>query len=165
MGVLEDLAYSNEVLANRINLLEKEPSGSDLHARHEVLVKAQQQLEDEHQALSRRMHAIESESNQAQHGEIQALARRVLVIEDLAVSVAGLGHRLDSLRDTLATIIGQQTVTHQEAMNALRAEIESHGSDLGNRLATIEVWYTRQQAWNMQPWHVRFWRRLKGERP
>lgn len=172
MGVLEELAAADDILFRRINALERLPSAEDLKVQQDRLMVEQQRLTAEHQAIGRRMHAIESESNQAQHHEIQALGRRVSAIEDL-------NERVSKLRDALGALIGQQAVSHQEAINGvridllqvqaalgqMRAQMEAHHDRSSGRIAALEAWYVAQQTWNAQPWWVRWWRRIKGERP
>lgn len=172
MGVLEELAEADSILARRINALEKQPTGEDLKLQQDRLAVEQHRLEAEHQALGRRMHAIESESNQAQHGEIQALGRRVSAIEEL-------GARVDSLRDALSSLIGQQAITQQEGLNVLKVELsvirgqvgaltaalEGQRDNFSARMVMLEERESARIRWDAQPWYVRWWRRIKGERP
>ena len=169
MGVLEELAEVDSSLARRLNVLEKQPTGEDLKLQQDRLLAAQQRLEAEHHALGRRMHAIESESNQAQHHEIQALGRRVSHIEELAADVAALNEKM-------STLFGQQAVTHQEENRLLRMDIahlrglvsllterlEAQELKQHERLATLETWVADEDEWNAFPWWVRLWEILRG---
>src|SRR3990172_5233000 len=111
MGVLEDMEGR---WTERCNLLEAQLAELGPRTRTNlqqtaVLLEKFTTIEAEHTALSRRMHAIESESNQAQHGESLALGRRGEKLEGLpTVLENALQAAEQSLRESLTSLIEAQ---------------------------------------------------------
>ena len=163
MGVLEDLAQSIELLRERTERHSEHQSPAALQSLQDKLRENQDRLEAEHGALGRRMHAIESESNQAQHGEILALGRRVEKLEGLpTVLETSLQAAEQSLRAQFTAMIEAQPAPILAAVTAL---LEAQQKVMLQHLSPLEDWLTRELVWNIQPWWKRWWRRLKGERP
>ena len=165
MGVLEDIEGR---WAERCNLLEAQLAiiGAQARATYQATSQLQADLtniETEHQALGRRMHAIESENNQAQHGEISALGRRVEKLEGLpTVLESSLQAAEQSLREQLTSLIEAQPAPILAAVTAL---LEAQQKVMLRHLSPLEDWLRREQAWASQPWWKRWWRRTRGERP
>src|SRR3989304_3638439 len=105
MGVLEDLQEKVASYEPRLYALEQHPSGAYLHKRQDALREEYLTLVAEHEALGRRLHIMESESNQAQHGELLALGRRLLKVEDLSEAVALLREGLSTQEQAARTEI------------------------------------------------------------
>ena len=163
MGVLEDIDQKIVLLSERVRAHEEHPSPAALLSLQDKLRENQQRLEDEHQALGRRMHAIESESNQAQHGEISALGRRVEKLEGLpTVLESSLQAAEQSLREQLTSLIEAQPAPILAAVTAL---LEAQQKVMLRHLSPLEDWLARERAWALQPWWKRWWRRTRGERP
>jgi len=163
MGVLEDIDQKIVLLSERVRAHEEHPSPAALLSLQDKLRENQQRLEDEHQALGRRMHAIESESNQAQHGESLALGRRVEKLEGLpTVLESSLQAAEQSLREQLTSLIEAQPAPILAAVTAL---LEAQQKVMLRHLSPLEDWLRREQAWASQPWWKRWWRRARGERP
>lgn len=121
------------------------------------------QFESEHQALSRRMHAIESESNQAQHGEIQALSRRFAGAEALAAQdktlLVTVSVRLDTLEAAMRDIAADLL-----RLDGAEKRLAIVVGGMVPKEADLLAWMRGERAWYALPWWKRLWRELRGRR-
>lgn len=164
MGLFEELQVAQNDLSDRLARLEGMPSSIALRDRLAVFEADRDRVEAEGAALSRRMHAVESESNQAQHGEIQALGRRVAKVEELDTTVRAI-----------SGLLTEEAIARSAQDEVLLREVNAMKDALLNTMATafaaqdkellaLKGWRSAQEAWDAQPWYRRWWRLLRGER-
>lgn len=143
------------------------------------------------EAQARRLTVMEANHTGLQHGEVEALSRRVASMERALqgfqravdnVAEHGRVHQADvdrrteqfvaefqsSLNVTQAfqavAIEGYQRKT-LEGLEAQRKQVQDLFDSMSARVAELEMREAVRAAWAAQPWWARWWRRIKGERP
>src|SRR3989304_1446196 len=139
MGVLEDLQDKSANHEQRLYALEQHPSGAYLHKRQDALREEYLTLVAEHEALGRRLHVMESESNQAQHGELLALGRRLLKVEDLGEAVSRLSADLSTQHQEA---LAETEKTKEALLLTFATGLEIQRGEL----TTLKAWRDRQGA-------------------
>ena len=165
-------ALNRQLLDDRETLAERDTLIRTVHQQTAQLLTSVATIEAEHAALGRRLVVIEQDNTGSQHGEIQALGRRVAKVEEQGEVLAQLTAKhgeLATKHDDLAVgLLTQEAELIAEIMRVRDALLETLSVAMSVQNAEVQSlkeWRAAQEAWNARPWYRRFWRRLRGERP
>ena len=161
MGVFEDLQDQVLKLDDRIKSLEGYPSGVALKNYIDDLTGRTTELSNEHKALVHRIHDLEGDSNKLQHGEIQALGRRVDKVEEREDVVRKLVTSVEDLHKILEetnTRRDEQISALQEKMDRTKVSLLAYVETLTTDVKTdVQGIKEGREWWKSLSWWKRVW--------